>query len=117
MEKKTTLTTKNKIVKACKEYIKETGSEIVLDDIKEIVEAFQFIEDEVELLLDIELRGDVNGYDFWLQAEYYSKKLQKAIIFDYDWASTFADIEEFADSIVHTENEIIAFEKRIRLMK
>ena len=61
--------------------------------------------------------------DSWLQCEYYSEKLNKAIIFDYDAPSFFDDfddisaIEKFADVLAETQQEIIKFESKINFTK
>jgi len=53
--------------------------------------------------------------DYWVQADYYSKTLQKAIIWDYD--VPVESISQLIDYFLETEKEVIAFEKRISLKK
>ncbi len=107
---------KKEILDALNCHQKETGKDEMLSELDDINEMFYFgVKQNVELEVDIELRGSALGDDIWLQAEYYSKTLQKTIVFDYDWASSFDTLDEFAKSIVETEFEVIAFEKRISL--
>jgi len=75
-----------------------------------------FCDIEQDGLMDFTVngRGDFGGTDYWLQTEYYSKKLQKTIIWSHDTGS-FDDIEEVADFIINTTKEIRAFEKKLTI--
>ncbi len=104
------------------------------DDLKKVVE--KIIEDKdwdmswsddyddvIDLSEELERLGVINfslvrrniDSDYWLQAEYYSRKIQKTIIWDYDYYSSFEGIDDFVENITITCNEIGKFEKRLEL--
>ena len=106
---------------------KTLTKKIILDTIQKAInenggEDFNLIDDEqTERLytyltqnLDLESAYYVrngNG-DYWNQIEYYSKKLHKTIIWDYD---DYDDYDELADSILSVEKEIAEFEAKITI--
>jgi L-rhamnose mutarotase len=53
--------------------------------------------------------------DFWLQIEYYSPKIRKTIIFDYDFNDIFEDIDQLAEELAKKEKEVRDFESNINL--
>lgn len=61
------------------------------------------------------IRHNQSQTDHWLQTEYYSKKLQKTIIFDYNPQDSFKDINELITTIELTQKEINKFEKSISI--
>lgn len=73
---------------------------------------FQYLTQSLDLELSVELRGSADGADFWLQAEYYSQKLGKTIIWQYE-VGNFDDYDEVADYIIETEQEIEEFERSL----
>ena len=48
----------------------------------------------------------------WLQVEYYSNKLKKTIILDYDFNDTFEDVEEIMEEIKRINKEIEFIENK-----
>ncbi len=107
---------KEKIIKSIKKYNRETGTQVDLNCIEDVSRllALGISQDVNELNTNIELRSDMFGSDYWLQVEYYSKTIQKTIIFDYNWDYSDKNITEFAESILETEMEIRAFEKGLK---
>ena len=73
------------------------------------------VEMEFNIDFSIEVRG--NDCDFWLQVEYYSKKLNKTIIFDYDFIDKFDGVDEFVDVYLATHKAIEEFEEKISFSK
>lgn len=61
-------------------------------------------------------RGDYSSDNYWLQTEYYSKKLQMTVIWSYD-TGNFDDIDEVVDFIINTSKELRAFEKSLSIKK
>lgn len=55
---------------------------------------------------------DMDNYN---QCSYYSKKLSKAIIWDYDYYDTFKNFEDLVTQALKTQKEIDEFESRIIL--
>lgn len=51
-----------------------------------------------------------DGGDSWLQCTYYSNKLGKTIIWDFDYTYQFESAEDMAERLLATYNEITAFE-------
>ena len=81
-------------------------------------------DDVIDLSEELERLGVTNfslvrrnaDSDYWLQVEYYSRKIQKTIIWDYDYNSAFEGIDDFVENITTTCNEIGGFEKRLGLL-
>jgi hypothetical protein len=63
----------------------------------------------------VSMRGDAGG-DYWIQEEYYSEKLKKTIIWDYDANDYFENKDDLIAYIETTHNDIIDFEKKIKLI-
>lgn len=70
------------------------------------------IGEEVELGFSAEIRG--RDTDYWLQVEYWSKKLGKSIIWQYSLILPTTP-EGIIDYLERTQKEIKLFEKRIEL--
>jgi len=58
-------------------------------------------------------RSDREGTDYWTQVEYYSDKISKTIIFNYDLNDNYENFEEFADEMAKMEADIVDFEKSL----
>ncbi len=106
-----------KIIDALVGYEREIGMEVNWSDMEDIVSAFSMgvAQCVVDLMIAIELRCDSGGTDYWLQAEYYSRKIGKTIIFDYDFQDYFENAEEFAGVLSRAEDEVREFEKRLSI--
>ena len=66
-------------------------------------------------LFQFEERGSSEGSDWWTQTEYYSKKLNKTIIWNYDATDSWESLDDFVDYIYDVNKEITEFEERITL--
>lgn len=109
---------KEKIVKSIEGYKEMTGESINFCDREDIVKIFALgISQDLMLEMSLELRSDSFDSDYWLQVEYYSKKLEKTIIFDYDYEDNYTDVNSFAEAIVDTELKITAFENKLTKIK
>ena len=88
-----------------------------IDSIEESIEAiesyFTIIEQKFDLYLTINGRSNLSGDDYWLQAEYYSPKMQKTVIWDYSYPRQFDSIEDFAETIIATEKAISEYESKL----
>jgi len=103
--------TRQKILDTIKEIEAEKGTfDLTYDE--QIDRLFVYLTQNLDLGLSVELRSNANGLDYWLQTEYYSRKLGKTIIWDYD-TGNFDDYDEVADYIIETEAEIEDFEERL----
>ncbi len=67
---------------------------------------------EIELLFSVSLVG-TNSSDWWLQADYYSKKIGKTIIWDYDFLDSYENVEELISVITRTNKEVEDFENKL----
>lgn len=96
------------------EAIKDNEIEITypLDDRETIESVFHSIDEVVDLGFSVELTGN-NSSDWWLQCTYYSQKLQKTIIWDYDFIDSFENEDELIDVIIQTNKAIEDFENRL----
>lgn len=65
------------------------------------------------MLFSVYVRTSLNGTDTWLQAEYYSDKLCKTIIWDYDYPSKYDTADDLIEFIEATNDDIKAFENRL----
>lgn len=102
--------TKEKILETIKQAETENGNEFDLTYDEQTDRLFNYLTQSLDLELSVELRESTT--DSWLQCEYYSRKLGKAIIWKYD-TGDFDDVEEVADFIIRTEQEIADFEARL----
>jgi len=84
-----------------------------LTDREDISKLANILEENENINFCLEVRGSWSGDDYWLQAEYYSKKLGNTIIWDYHYPSSFESIDEFAETIMRTSSEICEWEKLI----
>lgn len=104
---------------------------------KEILEAIKLIEKKNKVKYDLRSDEDTNQLffelsqkidipfeiyarstedDYWLQCEYYSRKLQKTIIWSHD-VGNFDDTKEVADYIIHITREVKEFESKLSFKK
>ena len=102
--------TKKDILKAIREIEKEDGKTDFSYD-ENVDRLFYDIAQRIELPFDCYLRNSSGG-DSWLQSEYYSDKLRKTIIWNYD-VGNFDDKNELADFIIRESKEIEAFEAKL----
>ncbi len=107
---------KQNIIKLVEKFQVENINEH-LNDVENLDSLFYEIEDECRMPFSIIMRGSRDGSDWWLQCEYYSIKLKKVIIWDYDYNNTFKDAEKLADTIIETEADIKRFEDSIVINK
>jgi hypothetical protein len=89
-----------------------------LEDRENIERVFYELEGDskLEIAFSIYLRGDNSG-DYWLQAEFYSNKIGKTIIWDYDFADFFENEKELIECILETQSRIKDFEAKLTLIK
>lgn len=105
---------KEKILKAIKKCINDYGQDYDLESDNGTEQLFCDIFQILETPFSVYMRNCEN--DYWLQCEYWSNKLKKTIIWNYD-VGNFDDYDEVADYIVNTTKEIKAFEKNITIKK
>lgn len=98
-----------------KNYIKEHEINVSDYDLEDIERLSYELEDI--LPFNLYVRGSNGGSDYWLQCEYYSDKIMKTIVWDYDYMSSFDGEQEFIDVLCNTAKEIEAFESRLSLSK
>ena len=72
------------------------------------------LESENIICFSVERRSNEDG-DYWLQAEYFSQKIGKTIIFDYDYPNSFDSVKELAERLVCTDIEIRTLEKTLSI--
>ena len=74
---------------------------------------FHEIEKQVDIPFSMYGRSD-GGFDgnYWLQVEYYSKKIKQTIIWNYD-VGNFDDADELTDFIINTSKEVKNFERKL----
>lgn len=73
---------------------------------------FYELEDLLSFL--VSYNDTVSGSGAWLQAEYYSEKLGKTIIIEYNMNEDYEDIDSLMNEIERLENEIIKIESKIK---
>lgn len=108
--------TKKELLKIIKKIEKKNGVKYDLRDDNDADLLFADLKQAGVMDFGVYGRGDFGGSDYWLQAEYYSKKLQRTVIWDHD-VGNFDDIDEVADFIIHTSKELVAFEKKLKKIK
>jgi hypothetical protein len=75
------------------------------------------LDNESIALFSFEERSSSEGSDWWTQTEYYSEKLGKAIIWNYDARDSWDTLDEFVDYIYGVNKDIADFEESITLKK
>ncbi len=101
---------KEKILKIIQDAVVENGTDFDLDYDEQIEKLFNYIVQSLDLSFNYSLRN--GNEDYWVQIEYYSNKIQKTIIWDYD-AGNYDDYNELADAILHLDKEIKEFEAKL----
>ena len=96
-----------------KDFFTEYKTKYPLDDLENIDRLFTELENRNLINFCVSMRSSVDGVDYWLQTEYYSTKLNKTIIWDYDASSYFDDENDLYDFIVETQNAIENFEAKL----
>lgn len=103
------MTTKKEVKKFLIGYNKDIEKE--LDQNILIAEATQELYNEGLIDFDFNYREDC--CDSWLQCEYFSKKLNKVIIIDYDAPQSFETLDDFIDVLLRYNEEVKDLESRI----
>ncbi len=104
--------TKEKILQAITQAENESGGEFDLTYDEQTECLFDYLTQTLDLRLSVKTRSDASGSDYWLQAEYYSDKLQKTIVWKYE-VGNFDDYDEVTDYIIRTEKEIAELEAQL----
>lgn len=104
--------TKEKILEIIKKAEQENGEEFDLTSDTQTGILFNYIVQSLDLDICIGTRCDISSDDFWLQTEYYSKRLRRTIIWDYE-VGNFDDYDEVADYIIRKEKDIQEFEEKL----
>jgi len=95
----------------------------IIDENLQIAEMTAELENENLISFAFNFRENESGCDCWLQCEYFSKKINKSIIWDYDAPSYFDNqdiayaIDCFIDILIDYQKAIDKFEKNISLKK
>lgn len=85
-----------------------------LEDIDEINTIFERLESEGIIDYGVYVRSNDSG-DYWLQCEYYSKKIRKTIILDCDFTSYFEDEDDLINKCIEVQENVIDFESRLSI--
>ena len=100
---------KQKLLEFATQIAKENETDF---DILEDVDLLFFnIANNIELSFNLEVRSASDG-NTWLQCEYFSEKICKTVIWNYE-VDSFDNVEEFVDYIILTEQEIQEIEKKL----
>jgi len=98
---------KTKIVEALEKH------DVDLDDFFESAQFLSEVIDELDLSISIE---SVRSFgDYYIMCTYYSDKLHKAVILDWDVAGSFESNEELADTVLQYEKEARELEESIKI--
>lgn len=95
-------------------YITENG---IPNQLNETADFFSELDNKIGLIFSVDTRCDRTETDYWLQCEYWSGKLTKTIIFDYDFQHRFKTKEELLNIILGTTKNIKKFEDNITIKK
>lgn len=106
---------KNEILKAIKKCVNDYGQDYDLTYDEQAERLFCDIFQILETPFSVYLRNDGQS-EYWLQVEYYSNKIRKTIIWDYDLRN-FDDYDEVVDFIINTTKEIKSFERKLTKIK
>lgn len=109
----------DKTYKAIIKHFKNCGANLLIREVK--------FDDVANLVNDLEVAGIINfglyerrgmiSGDWWTQCEYFSKKIKRTIIFNYDYQDYFDTLEVFADKLASTEAYISEFENKLLIKK
>jgi len=84
-----------------------------IGDLEKIEDLCKILEGEFNTIFSVVISCNSSQSDYWLQADYYSNKIKKTIIFDYDYQSNYENLEELADVYIATAKKIEEFEKKL----
>ncbi len=99
--------------KEIKKVLKNQNVKFPLNDRGEIEKIFYYFDtNEVMLNFIVSLVGN-NSSDWWLQAEYWSEKIGKTIIWNTDFLDSYEDEKELIDNTIFTNNAIKEFENKL----
>ncbi len=107
--------TKEKVLESIKKCVRDYGGDYNLNYDEATDSLFHSLDQVIGLDFAIELRSNACGDDYWLQCEYWSEKLKKTVIWDYD-VGNFDDYNEVADYVIRTTKLIKDFEAKISLI-
>lgn len=98
-----------------KELLKQEEISFPMNDMDDLNMLFYTIEEHTDLCIPftVQVRVASDGQDAWAQAEYYSSKLNKTIIWSYDVNYMFDDEDELISFIENTTKDINIFEERL----
>jgi len=82
---------------------------------EDIFEITRILESEGIISFIAEKRDD--GSDYWLQAEYWSNKVNKTIIYDYDYPRCADNLDEAINHAIEIEKQIRKLEAIISVKK
>ena len=92
-------------------------NEIKSIDIENIGSITIELQNEELIMFSIGNRTGDDNMDYWTQIEYYSDKIQKTIIWNYDTHTYFETLEDFAKHMENINQDIITFERHLILHK
>jgi len=108
---------KNLIKKSILKLDPELDETLPIEDNQEIENYTYKLEEDGLIDFSILERTSQSGDDYWLQAEYYSNKIEKVVIFDYSYSTSFENLDDFAQCLSDTDEQIKEFENKITFNK
>jgi hypothetical protein len=110
----------DKTLKALKEYVKDNPN--IFKDIKEVdfdtVTNLAYEFEQVSLInFSIVSRTGTDDSEWWTECDYSSEKLNKTIIWDYDYNDNYNCVRDFLEQLATTEAEINQFERELIIRK
>lgn len=90
--------------------IKEKDIEFPIETVEEASSAIYEVMQDESFTCEATETG---GNDYFFMCTYYSDKLGKSIVWDYDYNAFYETPEELAEALAYTENEIQEFEKKL----
>lgn len=100
-----------------KKFVEEEKIDFPLNDLETISGLFNDLESENLIKFSLGLRSDSSGSEWWLQNEYWSPKLNKTVIYDYNATHNYETLDELFDYIDYTAKKIDEFEAKITFNK
>lgn len=93
------------------------NDDLYFNDLEDIEASIHKIDKQFSLNWYVVIRSTPDESDFWLECDYYSKKIGKTIVFNTDFINSFNNIDDFVETILQYDTNIKNFENNLKYAK
>ena len=99
-----------------KEVLEQNKITLPIEGKEETEQMFYTLESDLKLPFSVHLLGNTSS-DYWLQAEYYSEKIRKMIILDYDLYENYETVEKVQEQVQELIDTMDILERKLPDLK